>query len=340
MAKATGRDQLTQREREVVDALSRPLREEGRGARPASNRQIAAEVFLSLDAVKGHLRTIYAKLGLDTLRQNEKRAALAALGLRGELDPPRPKAARPGRRAVLAPVLAGMTLGLLGALALGGVVSAPTGGEDAPPAPSATAPGGGSTPKSGGGRAPRADAPALIEEPAGGLLPSDFVTETVSAVPVASVERIDAPEPEVGDPGKGRRHRKQVAKRAKPVPTPTPTPSSSAPVQQPAAAPAPRCVNHVHRIVHRKVVHRWVRRRVRVRVAHRHVRIEQVAFLHPHKRVWVDRKGRRHVRRWMHRHVRTVRKPYIHWHVRWKRKRVKVRSVVRQVEVRNHPHCG
>ena len=47
-------------------------------ATPATNRQIADEVFLSVDAVKAHLRVLFDRFGVGELPQNEKRARLAA----------------------------------------------------------------------------------------------------------------------------------------------------------------------------------------------------------------------------------------------------------------------
>jgi DNA-binding NarL/FixJ family response regulator len=48
---------------------------------PAPNRAIAAELHLSVDAVKSQLRTLFERFGLEALPQNEKRARLAALAL-------------------------------------------------------------------------------------------------------------------------------------------------------------------------------------------------------------------------------------------------------------------
>jgi predicted component of type VI protein secretion system len=64
-------------QRKVLIALSRPVHE-GVAPIPATNRQIADELFLSVDAVKAHLRTLFQLLGLDHLPQNQKRAKLAA----------------------------------------------------------------------------------------------------------------------------------------------------------------------------------------------------------------------------------------------------------------------
>jgi len=71
---------LTEMQRKVLIALCRPYRD-GTYATPATNRQIAAEVFLGVDAVKLHLRTMFAKFGLGELPQNQKRAALAERAL-------------------------------------------------------------------------------------------------------------------------------------------------------------------------------------------------------------------------------------------------------------------
>ena len=45
-------------------------------ATPATNQQIAEELYLSVDAVKTHLRTLFAKFGLEDLPQNQKRIRL------------------------------------------------------------------------------------------------------------------------------------------------------------------------------------------------------------------------------------------------------------------------
>lgn len=72
---------LTETQRKVLIALCRPYRD-GSYATPATNREIAAEVFLGVDAVKLHLRAMFAKFGLGELQQNQKRAALAEQALR------------------------------------------------------------------------------------------------------------------------------------------------------------------------------------------------------------------------------------------------------------------
>jgi hypothetical protein len=72
--------QLTESQRVVLVALCRPMKDSAY-ATPASNREIAEEVHLSVDAVKAHLRVLFERLGLEGLPQNQKRARLAALAL-------------------------------------------------------------------------------------------------------------------------------------------------------------------------------------------------------------------------------------------------------------------
>jgi pSer/pThr/pTyr-binding forkhead associated (FHA) protein len=78
----TGRERIhvTPAQRNVLAALCRPLKESAYAA-PASNREIAEELHLSVDAVKAHLRVLFDRVGLGELPQNQKRARLAALAL-------------------------------------------------------------------------------------------------------------------------------------------------------------------------------------------------------------------------------------------------------------------
>jgi hypothetical protein len=69
--------QLTTTQRSVVIALCRPYGDGDPFASPATNQQIASELFLSVEAVKMHLRTLFGKFELAELPQNEKRARLA-----------------------------------------------------------------------------------------------------------------------------------------------------------------------------------------------------------------------------------------------------------------------
>jgi DNA-binding NarL/FixJ family response regulator len=50
-------------------------------ATPATNSEIAGELYLSVDAVKAHLRTLFALFGLEHLPQNQKRSVLALRAL-------------------------------------------------------------------------------------------------------------------------------------------------------------------------------------------------------------------------------------------------------------------
>lgn len=71
---------LTDTQRRILIALSRPVNESA-FASPATNRQIADEVFLSVDAVKAHLRVLFDRFEIRDLPQNEKRSKLAATAL-------------------------------------------------------------------------------------------------------------------------------------------------------------------------------------------------------------------------------------------------------------------
>jgi pSer/pThr/pTyr-binding forkhead associated (FHA) protein len=72
---------LTGPQRSILVALCRPYRDDRPYSSPASNQQIAEELFLSLDAVKTHLRVLFHKFGIEDLPQNQKRARLAEIAL-------------------------------------------------------------------------------------------------------------------------------------------------------------------------------------------------------------------------------------------------------------------
>lgn len=74
--------ELSETQRRILIALCRPYVDGGEFPVPASNQQIAREVFLGVDAVKRHLRGLFARFGLGELQQNQKRARLAELALR------------------------------------------------------------------------------------------------------------------------------------------------------------------------------------------------------------------------------------------------------------------
>jgi pSer/pThr/pTyr-binding forkhead associated (FHA) protein len=80
---------VTDTQRRILIALCRPYREGSDFASPATNKQIAAEVFLSVDAVKGHLRALFEKFDVGGLPQNRKRVRLAELALRSGVISPR-----------------------------------------------------------------------------------------------------------------------------------------------------------------------------------------------------------------------------------------------------------
>lgn len=74
-------------QRKVLIALCRPVHDH-QSPIPATNRQIAQEVFLTVDAVKAHLRVLFERYGLGDVPQNEKRARLVAYALAsGDLTP-------------------------------------------------------------------------------------------------------------------------------------------------------------------------------------------------------------------------------------------------------------
>jgi hypothetical protein len=73
--------QLSPAQRAVLLALCRPFAGGADYARPATNNEICDELVLSLDAVKGHLRALFAKFELDGVGQNEKRLRLAERAL-------------------------------------------------------------------------------------------------------------------------------------------------------------------------------------------------------------------------------------------------------------------
>lgn len=67
---------LSPAQRRVLIALCRPYKEPGQFTTPATNKQIAEEVVLTVEAVKTHLRVLSGKFGVQDLPQNQKRAKL------------------------------------------------------------------------------------------------------------------------------------------------------------------------------------------------------------------------------------------------------------------------
>jgi len=68
------------KQRDVLVALCRPTLMDP-FAVPATNDAIAAELFLSVPAVKGHLRALFARFGISALPQNQKRTMLVHLAV-------------------------------------------------------------------------------------------------------------------------------------------------------------------------------------------------------------------------------------------------------------------
>jgi pSer/pThr/pTyr-binding forkhead associated (FHA) protein len=81
---------LTARQRSILVALARPCRPGAAFAAPATNGQVAKELHLSLDAVKGHLTVLYKRFGIDDLPPSRKRMRLVECafqwGLVSELE--------------------------------------------------------------------------------------------------------------------------------------------------------------------------------------------------------------------------------------------------------------
>ena len=74
--------ELTRRERDVLRALCRPLASGDVFTEPASLARIAAELVVTEDAVKQHLRSLYAKFGLYEQGDRRRRVQLANEALR------------------------------------------------------------------------------------------------------------------------------------------------------------------------------------------------------------------------------------------------------------------
>jgi pSer/pThr/pTyr-binding forkhead associated (FHA) protein len=88
-AERPGVSDVTETQRRVLVALCRPFATGSEFATPASNKQIAEEVFLSVDAVKANLRALFDKFEVGDLPQNRKRVRLAELALRSGVISPR-----------------------------------------------------------------------------------------------------------------------------------------------------------------------------------------------------------------------------------------------------------
>jgi hypothetical protein len=70
---------ITPAQRRVLVALCRPFASGSAYATPATNPQIAAELFVTVAAVKAHLRALFHAFDIEALPQQEKRHRLVAL---------------------------------------------------------------------------------------------------------------------------------------------------------------------------------------------------------------------------------------------------------------------
>jgi pSer/pThr/pTyr-binding forkhead associated (FHA) protein len=73
----SGEIHLSPAQRRVLVALCRPYRDAGEFATPASNREIAEELVLSVEAIKTQLRGLFEKFEIEPLARDAKRARLA-----------------------------------------------------------------------------------------------------------------------------------------------------------------------------------------------------------------------------------------------------------------------
>jgi hypothetical protein len=72
---------LSPAQRRVLVALCRPFKDSAAFAAPPSNPEIAEELYVTVEAVKTHLRALFVKFGVDDLAQNRKRLALVEQAL-------------------------------------------------------------------------------------------------------------------------------------------------------------------------------------------------------------------------------------------------------------------
>jgi DNA-binding NarL/FixJ family response regulator len=80
--------ELSPAQRRVLVALCRPFWETGAFVRPASNKEIADALHLSVAAVKTHLRALFLRLGVEDVPHNEKRFRLVELAFEQGLVTP------------------------------------------------------------------------------------------------------------------------------------------------------------------------------------------------------------------------------------------------------------
>jgi DNA-binding CsgD family transcriptional regulator len=73
---------VSEAQRRVLLALCRPYKNSDGFAAPASNKQIAEELCIGVDAVKTHMRALFYIFGVGQLPQNQKRAHLVERAFR------------------------------------------------------------------------------------------------------------------------------------------------------------------------------------------------------------------------------------------------------------------
>ena len=83
------RPDLSDAQRRVLVALCKPYLQGGTYAVPATNREIAEELFLTVEAVKTHMRTLFQRFAIEDLPQNAKRTKLVELALETATVTPR-----------------------------------------------------------------------------------------------------------------------------------------------------------------------------------------------------------------------------------------------------------
>lgn len=70
------RRSLTHTQQDVLVALCRPYKHNTGFANPAPNQQIAEQLYLSVDAIKTHLRALFTIFAVEDLPPNQKRVRL------------------------------------------------------------------------------------------------------------------------------------------------------------------------------------------------------------------------------------------------------------------------
>ena len=86
---ALGAAGVSPAQKRVLVALCRPFKDGAAFATPAGNADIAAELHLSVDAVKTHLRALFEKFDLSQVPQNQKRVTLVQRAMQSGMITPR-----------------------------------------------------------------------------------------------------------------------------------------------------------------------------------------------------------------------------------------------------------